>query len=145
MLKLSLKNKDFMLNSFKKWTFWCIVCKFGANAHFPLQIWVLILIFMVSMKRAKRIFSPICYLQVAATINKFTFSNQNNNNNKKFTKNLFCEWAKDNGVWWWKQRKQRINFIFWYNKSKTERPFDNMSMLKTSFFPRINPRTYKQN
>ena len=53
---------------------------------------------MVSMKRAKRIFSPICCLQVAAIINKFTFSqnNNNNNNNNRFTKNLFCEWLKDN-------------------------------------------------
>lgn len=49
---------------------------------------------MGSMKRAKRIFSPICYLQVAATINKFTFSQKNNNKFRK--KNLFCEWAKDN-------------------------------------------------
>jgi len=36
--KLSLKNRDILLNSFKTMAFCCIVCKLGANTHFPQNI-----------------------------------------------------------------------------------------------------------
>ena len=38
LLKLSFKNKDIMLNSFKTLTFCCIICKLGTNNHIPLHI-----------------------------------------------------------------------------------------------------------
>ena len=35
LLKLSLKDNGILLNNFKTKTFYCIVLKLGANAHFP--------------------------------------------------------------------------------------------------------------
>ena len=47
LLKSSLKNSDILLNSFKTGVFSCIVCKFGANAHFHHDTEIIIIIITI--------------------------------------------------------------------------------------------------